>query len=194
MGNKVLAIIISKTQGYHHSNMSYFKYFQTEVVDFSQFGEEPKEYLISDIITNVRVKADIFKNIVYYQDYDIKDGETPEMISENFYGSPYYHWVIMLTNERYDYIEDFPMTTVTLEAYIDAKYGQDKDNIKHYVTANGDIVMSDYVNPLGVADATPMTYSDYEISLNESKRRIKMIPADILGEVMRSFREALKAN
>lgn len=173
--------------------MSYFKYFQTEVVDFSQFGEEPMPYLISDIITNVRVKSDIFNNIVYYQEYDIRDGETPEMISEKFYGSPYYHWIIMLTNERYDYIQDFPMTQVSLEAYIDAKYGAEKDSIKHYVTVDGNVVMSDYVNPLGVADATPMTNYDYELSVNESKRRLKIIPADILGEVLRSFREALKA-
>jgi hypothetical protein len=173
--------------------MSYFKYFQTEVVDFSQFGEEPMPYLISDIITNVRVKSDIFNNIVYYQEYDIRDGETPEMISEKFYGSPYYHWIIMLSNERFDYIQDFPMTQVSLEAYIDAKYGAEKDSIKHYVTADGNVVMSDYVNPLGVADATPMTNYDYELSVNESKRRLKIIPADILGEVLRSFREALKA-
>jgi hypothetical protein len=89
--------------------MSYFKNFPVAVVDFSEFGEEPKEYLISDIITNVRVKTNLFANLTFYEEYDIRDGENPEIISEKFYGTPYYHWIIMLTNERYDYINDFPL-------------------------------------------------------------------------------------
>ena len=90
--------------------MSYFKNFPVAVIDFSELGEEPKEYLISDIITNVRVKSDLLTNLTYYEEYDIRDGETPEIISEKFYGTPFYHWVIMLVNERYDYIFDFPFS------------------------------------------------------------------------------------
>jgi|688.fasta_scaffold35525_8 hypothetical protein len=172
--------------------MSYFKNFPVAVVDFSEFGEEPKEYLISDIITNVRVKTNLFANLTFYEEYDIRDGENPEIISEKFYGTPYYHWIIMLTNERYDYINDFPLPQKQLEVFIDEKYGAAANNIRHYISTAGYIVMSDYVNELGVADATPVTNFEYEVDKNESKRRIKIIPADILGEVIRQFREILK--
>jgi len=172
--------------------MSYFKNFPVAVIDFSEFGEEPKEYLISDIITNVRIKSELFNNLIYYEEYDIRDGENPEIISEKFYGTPFYHWVIMLTNERYDYINDFPLSQKQLENFIDEKYGATKDNIRHYVSTDGYIVMSDYVNDNGVADATPVTNYEYEIQTNEDKRRIKIIPPDVLGEVLRQFREILK--
>lgn len=172
--------------------MSYFKNFPVAVIDFSDLGEEPKEYLISDIITNVRMKSQLFTNLTYYEEYDIRDGETPEIISEKFYGTPYYHWIIMLTNERYDYINDFPLSQKQLEEYIDQKYGATKNDIKHYVSSTGFVVMSDYVNDLGVADALPITNFEYEVEQNELKRRIKIIPPDILGEVLRQFREILK--
>jgi hypothetical protein len=98
----------------------------------------------------------------------------------------------MLTNERYDYINDFPLPQKQLEVFIDEKYGAAANNIRHYISTAGYIVMSDYVNELGVADATPVTNFEYEVDKNESKRRIKIIPADILGEVIRQFREILK--
>jgi hypothetical protein len=172
--------------------MAYFSKFPIVVVDLSEFGKDKQEYLLSDIVTNVRVKKDLLNNLSYYEEYDIRDGETPELISEKFYGTPLYHWVIMLINDKYDYINDFPMVQQTLEAYVEEKYGANKDSIRHYVTVDGFIVNSDYVNPQGVADATPVTNFEYEIQRNEEKRRIKMIAPDVLGEVIRQFREILK--
>jgi hypothetical protein len=172
--------------------MSYFTNLPKTVIDFSKYGEEPKLYLVTDIITNVRVKMDLLKNIVYYDEYDIRDGDTPEIISELFYNTPQYHWIVMLINERFDYINDFPMTQSALEAFIQQKYGDNLYDIHHYETSEGYVVNSDYVNPQGQADALPVTNYEYEVGINESKRSIKMIPPNILGEVLSQFREILK--
>ena len=161
--------------------MSYFTDFKPIIVDFSQFGEDPQRYLISDIVTNVRIQSQLLSNLFYYDEYDIREGETPEILSEIFYGTPTLHWLIMLTNDRYDYLNDFPMNQTTLEQYISEKYTNIYD-IHHYESSDGYVVMSDYVNPQGVADATPMTNYDYESAVNESKRRIKVIPPEYVGE------------
>lgn len=182
---------ISTTQTYHRSNMSYFQYFPTIVVDFSERGDSPKQYLVSDIITNVRAKVELLTNLITYETYSIQDGETPEIISEMYYGSPMYHWVIMLVNDKYDYLNDFPMTQSALEAYVASKY-EDFDAIHHYETSDGFVVNSDYINPQGVADAQPVTNYEYEEAINESKRTIKLIPPQLLGEVLSQFREILK--
>lgn len=173
--------------------MSYFAKFPLTVYDFSELGENPLELLVSDVTTNVRVKTEILQNILYYNEYDIKEGETPEILSEKFYGTPYLHWAIMLINERYDYLSDFPQPLVSLESYITDKYGYANiNNIHHYEDSKGNWVNSDYVNPAGVADAIPLTNYEYEVVVNENKRRIKMIPPEIMGEVLRKFRELLK--
>lgn len=172
--------------------MSYFTYFTPILVDFSEFGAEPQRYLLSDIATNVRIKKDLLTNLVYYDEYDIRDNETPEILSEMFYGTSSLHWLVMLANDRYDYLSDFPMDQQTLEQYISQKYTNIYD-IHHYESSDGYTVMSDYVNPQGVADATPITNYDYEISVNESKRRIKVIPPEYVGDLLTRFREILKA-
>lgn len=170
----------------------YFKNFPLTVIDFSQYGVDKQQYLVTDILTNVRIKQELLSNILFYDEYDIRDGQTPEIISELFYGSPDYHWVIMLVNERYDYINDFPLSQVALEDYVAEKYAN-PDAIHHYVSSKGFIVNSDFVDPVtGVADATPVTNYEYEVNENEDKRRLKMIPSNILGDVLVKFREILK--
>lgn len=171
----------------------YFSNFKPILVDFSQYGELPKQYLVSDLLQNVRLKAELLNNLVYYEEFDITDGDTPEIISEMFYGTPMYHWIVMLVNERYDYINDFPMIPASLEVYITQKYGAaNVDNIHHYVTTDGYIVNSDFINAAGQADATPVTNYEHEFEQNETKRRIKMIPPAVLADVLSQFREIMK--
>ena len=77
---------------------------------------------IKDITVNVRFVAEFLSNITAYDLYDIRDGETPELLAERFYGTPTYHWAIMLANDRYDYINDFPIASNVFEEYVYRKY------------------------------------------------------------------------
>ena len=84
----------------------YFANFPKIVYDFDlSNGTDYK--VVTDITRNVRVRKQILENIALYDFYDIAEGETPEIVSEKIYGTPYYHWVIMLVNQRYDYVNDF---------------------------------------------------------------------------------------
>jgi hypothetical protein len=141
--------------------------------------------LVKDISENVRVRKEILSQVTLYDEYDIRDGETPEIISEKVYGSPLYHWVVMLCNERYNYVDDFPLTIPQLEKHIDDKYGTSKYGIHHYVDANGFIVDS------SAPGATSVSNYDYEFSVNESKRRIKLISATLLNTVIKNFKELI---
>lgn len=109
----------------------YFSNFPTVVHDFDL--SNGKDYrLIADITRNVRLRKAILDNITLYDYYDIAEGETPEIISEKIYGTPYYHWIIMLANQRYDYIEDFPLAQFELESKIAALYPSG-DDIHHFL-------------------------------------------------------------
>ena len=88
----------------------YFENFPIFLYDFKINGKT--EYkLVKDISQNVRVRKEILSSVTLYDEYDIRDGETPEIISEKVYGTPLYHWVIMLCNDNYNYIDDFPLPT-----------------------------------------------------------------------------------
>ena len=99
--------------------------------------QETTLQILTDITTNVRIRKAVLENITLYDEYDIKEGETPEIIAERIYGDPELHWIIMLVNQRYDYLKDFPMSTLELQQHIVYKYGADNvDEVHHYLKDN----------------------------------------------------------
>lgn len=100
---------------------SYFKDFPQYLYDFN-YGNKTKTSVVVDITRNIRFKREVLSNIALYDEYDIVDGETPEIIAEKFYGTPEYHWVIMMANEKYDYRNDFPLPDPVLIKHIQEAY------------------------------------------------------------------------
>ena len=147
--------------------------------------KETKAFAMTDITRNIRFRRDILSQITVYDEYDIVDGETPEIIAEKVYGNAQYHWIIMLANDIYDYTSDFPLTQLALDKFVSDKYGDQADATKHYVDADGYIVNSDALG------ATPVSNRQYEEIVNESKRRIKIISKDLISTILKNFKDQL---
>lgn len=163
----------------------YFKDFSTILYDFEINGER-KITRVKDITKNVRIRTEILSNITLYDEYDIIHGETPEIVAERIYGSPEYHWVVMLCNQRYDWIADFPLTQLELNQYVTDKYGAgNEDDVHHYVDANG------YEVDSSQSGATSVSNRQYEETQNESKRRIKLISPNLLFKILKSFEDLI---
>ena len=162
----------------------YFENFPKIAYDFN-IGDTTKVIAVTDITENVRFRKEILSNIALYDEYDIIDGETPEIIAEKFYGSAQYHWIVMLANDIYDYRADFPLTQLQLERYVSDKYGDAADDIHHYENADGFIVNST------ADDAVSVSNRQYEEVVNESKRRIKIISKDLISLVLKNFKDEL---
>jgi hypothetical protein len=100
----------------------FFKNFPSFLYDFNYGNGVTKTAVVKDITRNIRFRKDILRNITMFDEYDIVDGETPEIIAEKFYGTPEYHWVVMLANDKYDYVSDFPMQETYLQNHIKTLY------------------------------------------------------------------------
>lgn len=162
----------------------YFAKFPTIYYEFDVDGTRVLK-LVSDITANVRFRKELLENITLLDEYDIVEGETPEIVSSKVYGSPMYHWVIMLVNQRYDYLNDWPLTSDQLNTYIENKYPGTSGNVHHYVSPSGHIVNSDFVG------ASAISNYDYEVGVNESKRRIRLLSPDMLTTVVNQFKTML---
>ena len=162
----------------------YFDNFPTFLYPF-KINDKIEYKLVKDISQNVRVRKEILSKVTLYDEYDIRDGETPEIIAEKIYGSPLYHWVVMLCNDRYNYVDDFPLTIPQLEKHIDNKYGSHKYDTHHYVDINGFIVDS------SVSGAASVSNYDYQFTLNENKRRIKLISSSLLNTIIKNFKDLI---
>jgi hypothetical protein len=118
----------------------YFQNFPKIYYDFPQDDTSTTLQILTDITTNVRIRKEVLESITIYDEYDIEEGETPEIIAEKVYGNPEYHWIIMLANQRYDYLKDFPMSSVELDEHIRDTYGVDNVNAIHHYEKNNIIV------------------------------------------------------
>ena len=161
----------------------YFSNFENMVYEFNIAGKDTAIFL-KDITRNIRFRRDVLANITVYDEYDIIGDETPEHIAEKFYGNPQYHWIIMLANDRYDYIADFPLSQNILEQFIADKY-TNPYGIHHYANPKGFVVNSNAVGAVSVSN------SDYEYTINESKRRIKIIPQMYVAQIISEFKKIL---
>lgn len=164
----------------------YFKTMPKIYYPFTINGNE--QYLIvKDITVNIRFVKEFLGNITLYDLYDIREGETPEILSDKFYGTPFYHWILMIANDRYDYLADWPLTADRLTQYVQDKYGVEyMYSIHHYENAQGYVVDSSWPN------ARVVSNFDFEDRLNESKRTIKVIDKSLVEQIAAEFAAKVK--
>lgn len=161
----------------------YFNKFPVIAYDFLNASTNKKEYIaVKDITTNIRIRKDILTSITLYDEYDIVDGDTPEIIAAKVYGNPQYHWIIMLTNERFDFVNDFPLPQNELVLVLEDRYGEDLYEVRHYVDPD-----TGFVVPQATPGRVAVTNYEYELVENERKRRIKIISPTYIPSILSQF-------
>lgn len=161
--------------------MSYFKYFPE--IEYNING---KKITLNNIFKRFKLRDDFFNDPNKYFEYDIQNGETPEMIADKIYEDPEMAFVILLTNNIHNYFEEWPLDSESLEKYINKKYGvSNKFNIRHYETNENIIVDTKHVS----YDRYPVTYSEHEVNLNNKKKKIKLIVSSYIEQIKKELRE-----
>ena len=64
---------------------------------------------MTDITKRVRIKDYIKRSYVNFDFYDVKSGETPEYIANEFYGDSELHWIVMYANYMTNPLYDWPL-------------------------------------------------------------------------------------
>lgn len=140
--------------------------------------------LVTDWIRAIRIPPEILNDPNLYETYMCRDNETPEIISHKIYNTTSYHWVIMLTNQRFDVWNDFPKDDATIRKFCIEKYGS-TDEVHHYVNAEGTIV-DEYDD-----EKIPVTNIEFEFQRNEDKRFIKILKPIFLSEFVAVYRQLI---
>lgn len=166
--------------------------------------------IVTDICRRVGFIQEFIKNYSFYDKYDVKDGETPEIVSEIFYGNPFYHWIILHANEIIDPRFDWPLSQENLISYCKQKYGGENEiyktklytNAANYTvnsyraleeTSSSDeifLTFEDGTNFLlkdPPVNLYPVSRLEYETAINESKRLIKVPKAEIISTIQSNF-------
>ena len=58
--------------------------------------------IVTNLLKRVAVRSKVKTNTALYDTYDIKEGETPEMLADVLYNDSELHWTILLLNDITD--------------------------------------------------------------------------------------------
>ena len=167
--------------------MSYFNNFPTIMYDPTGDGSAK---LVTNIMKRVRMRANMKKEVVMLDQYDVKENETPEIVADKHHGSSYYHWVVMLLNDISDVNHDWVKSTRQLQKYLLSKYTEIQLTETHHYEisqTSGDTTTKIEVENATYPSASIVTNYEYEVALNDSKRQINLIRNDYLGFFTEEF-------
>jgi hypothetical protein len=209
--------------------------------------------VITDITNRITLSDEVKTNFSLFDEYDVKDGETPELVADRFYNNPELHWIVLHYNEIIDPRFDWPLDTNNLNRYVAGKY-TNVNAVHHYEDASGNytngnvylISNADFtefnvndaitnitnsgtgyitqknsssnvrvtvttggfisgdrfkntsntsssanITSTVVLSGTPVTNLIYEDTVNESKRRIKILKASYIDAIVSDFKKKL---
>ncbi len=173
---------------------------QFPVIFYDAVGNtDPK--VVTHLLKRVAVHSKARAVTALYDTYDVRNGETPEMIAHKYYGDSEYHWIILLVNNITDRYHQWPMNTRQFLAHIAERY-DDMNATHHYeinqvsgdITKKIDIGISNIdINGDTIADATLITNREYEEFKQDEIRKIRLLDPIYLEQFVEEF-EALVTN
>ena len=156
---------------------------------------------VTNLLRRVAIRTKVKSNAALYDTYNVKNGETPEIISDKLYEDPELHWVVLLINNVTDRYHDWPMSEQQFSTYVNEKYSN-PDGIHHYEISqesgdttqkievyDPDLISSDTD---AYTSATAITNREYEESEQDKKRKIRLLDPEFIDQFVDEFKNLMK--
>jgi len=111
-------------------------YFKSFPYTYYSLDDASTVQVVTNITNRVTLSDEVKNNLSLYDEYDIKDGETPELVADKFYNNSELHWLVLHYNDIIDPRFDWPLVTNNLNRYVASKYA-DVNAVHHYEDVNG---------------------------------------------------------
>jgi hypothetical protein len=169
---------------------------------------ESDQIIAKNFFRRYKITEDVFSYALYFNKYNIKDGERPDIVADKMYGDPFFDWVIMLTNNLVNVQYDWPMNNYELYKVLEKEYGDPYNTIHHYET----IMYANYPKGLrvdkafydkqhkvningtisivnGSAICGPVSVADHFAKENEKKRGIFLLKPKYFSTFVNDFKK-----
>ena len=157
---------------------------------------------VTNILRRVAMRSKVKQNTLIYDTYDVREGETPEMIADKLYNDIELHWVILIVNDITDRYHQWPMSTPQFLAFINDKY-DNVDDVHHYEIpqSSGDTktkieVYQNSALYTGDTDfyssASIVTNFEYEENQQDEKRKIRLLDPSYIDQFVTEFKALMK--
>ena len=169
---------------------------------------------VKNIFKRSKLRDDVDQAITAFDYFYIEQGMRPDMVAQRLYDDPELDWVILSTNNIINIRDQWPLEHNDLHEYMLDKYGSETNinGIHHYETrqildeynrvvipaglevdANFSFKYQNYSNSIvTVNPVSAITNYQYEIKLNDQKRRIKVLKPQFLSLFLTNHKNIMK--
>ena len=153
--------------------------------------------LTPNILKRIAVRANVKTTTSLFDTYDVKEGETPELIADKLYGNPEFHWVVLMMNDVVDRYHQCPMRRRQFLAHLNDKY-TNVDGVHHYEISQSSGDTNIKIN-IGTSNtdhptATAITNREYEQERQDSLRKIRLLDPDFIDDFVTEFEILLEGS
>jgi hypothetical protein len=184
-----------------------------------RFPFSETEYtLTKNFFRRYQIDKTNLESALYFNKYTMTDYDRPDLLSQQFYGTTDFDWLILITNNVINPLFDLPIKENDLYAFVEEKY-EVPDGIHHYETLNvknslGEIILKEglfvdsvfastthkfydrssksYFTKNGSQISFPVSYYEYEKKLNDDRREIYILRSDFVTKFVSQFENALE--
>ena len=170
----------------------YFNRFPT--IPYDSVGNGNFKY-VTNLLRRVAMRTKVKSNVLLFDTYDVKSGETPEEIADKLYDDPELHWVVLMVNDVTDRYHQWPLNENQFLAHINDKY-DNVDAVHHYEISqtSGDTTIKIDIGTDNTdhSGATLITNYEHEIALEDQKRKIRLLDPTYIEQFVEEYEEMMK--
>jgi len=148
--------------------------------------------IVTNLLKRVALRTKVRTNTLLYDTYDVKEGETPEIIADKLYDDPELHWVILFVNNITDRYHQWPMNSGQFNTFLADKYSN-IDAVHHYEVSqtSGDtsvkIDIGTDTTGYSEADLTTITNREFEEDRQDTLRKIRLLDRAYIEQFVQEF-------
>tara|TARA_R100001369_G_scaffold85884_1_gene119919 strand:+ start:829 stop:1362 length:534 start_codon:yes stop_codon:yes gene_type:complete len=155
--------------------------------------------IVTNLLKRVALRTKVRTNTLLYDTYDVKNGETPEMLADKLYDDPELHWVILYVNNITDRYHQWPLNSAQFNAFVNDKY-TDINAVHHFEIAqtSGDTTLKIDIGTdttgYSELDLTTITNYDFEIERQDDLRKIRLLDGAYIEQFVEEFETLMGAS
>ena len=170
----------------------YFAQFPLNIYD--SVGDENYK-LVTNLLKRVTIRAKVKANTLFFDTYDVREGETPEMIADKLYNDPELHWIVLMVNDITDRYHQWPKNQNQFLTYINDKY-TNISGTHHYEInqTSGDTTIKINIGTdnTDYPTATLITNYEYEEERQDTLRKIRLLSPEYVTDFVEEFKSIMK--
>tara|TARA_B100000424_G_scaffold85664_1_gene64028 strand:+ start:1211 stop:1741 length:531 start_codon:yes stop_codon:yes gene_type:complete len=167
--------------------MAYFYNFP--LIPYDNFGEGNFQ-LMTNLLRRVGLRTKVSSNKLFFDTYEVKEGETPESLADKLYGDSELHYIIMMVNDISDRFHQWPKTSSQFIKYLNDKYAN-PDGVHHYeiTQTSGDTTVKIDIGKdnTNYPSAFIVTNREYEQKLEDENRKIRLLVPEYVSDFVEEF-------